>query len=346
MGLLSRIYYNAVFGALGGLVGWLLFSVFGLRNPDDQTPLLAGTSWPTLVDVQNLVGGALIGGAIGYLVVASEAIRDRALVRFVRLATYGLLLSAVGGALGLEVGDLVNYFLVKKIGADHSFGARLATMAARGLGWMFLGVAVGASEGLAARSLGRFSYSTIGGALGGFLGGAFFGWVYNPDRAPAESAIWTASGLVLLGACIGSLSALVRGLFQPASLRVLAGWQEGREYPLEKDVSRIGREEHADIPLFRDMRVEKKHVIVRREGPRFLLINQGAPPEATLVNDAPVADRRELQDGDRIRLGNVLLRFQARAAQNRRSRRPGAGPLLPPAPPQAIPVGPRLPSPK
>ena len=104
MGLLSRIYYNAVFGALGGLVGWLLFSVFGLRNPDDQTPILGHASWPTQVDVQNLVGGALIGGAIGYLVVASEAIRDRALVRFVRLASYGLVLSAIGGAIGLEAG--------------------------------------------------------------------------------------------------------------------------------------------------------------------------------------------------------------------------------------------------
>ena len=29
MALLSRIYFNAVFGALGGLLGWMLFSVFG-----------------------------------------------------------------------------------------------------------------------------------------------------------------------------------------------------------------------------------------------------------------------------------------------------------------------------
>ena len=29
MALMSRIYFNAVFGALGGLLGWMLFSVFG-----------------------------------------------------------------------------------------------------------------------------------------------------------------------------------------------------------------------------------------------------------------------------------------------------------------------------
>ena len=28
MALLTRIYFNAVFGALGGLLGWMLFGVF------------------------------------------------------------------------------------------------------------------------------------------------------------------------------------------------------------------------------------------------------------------------------------------------------------------------------
>ena len=28
LGLLGRIYFNAVFGALGGLLGWMLFSIF------------------------------------------------------------------------------------------------------------------------------------------------------------------------------------------------------------------------------------------------------------------------------------------------------------------------------
>ena len=31
MALLTRIYFNAVFGALGGLLGWMLFSVFGSK---------------------------------------------------------------------------------------------------------------------------------------------------------------------------------------------------------------------------------------------------------------------------------------------------------------------------
>src|SRR5262249_21785815 len=102
--------------------------------------------------------------------------------------------------------------------------------------------------------------------------------------------------------------------------KVMRGWQEGREYPLEKPAVQVGRDEHADIALFRDMRVEKRHVIIRREGARYILNNSAAPPEHTRVNDQPVAGDRELHDGDRIQLGNVVLRFQLRAAVLRKPR--------------------------
>jgi predicted component of type VI protein secretion system len=122
-------------------------------------------------------------------------------------------------------------------------------------------------------------------------------------------------GLVILGACIGSLSALVQAVFQPASVKVMRGWQEGREYPLLKPDTLVGRDEHADIALFRDMRVEKRHAFIRREGRRYLLLNNQSPPDFTRVNGAPVPRSCDLHDGDRIQLGNVVLRFQARAAR-------------------------------
>ena len=86
----------------------------------------------------------------------------------------------------------------------------------------------------------------------------------------------------------------------------------------------LGRDEHADIALFRDMKVEKRHAVIVREGPRYLLRNNGAPAEWTRVNDAPVGEVCELQDNDRIQLGNVLLRFQMRAARNQPRQAPKA----------------------
>ena len=79
----------------------------------------------------------------------------------------------------------------------------------------------------------------------------------------------------------------------------------------------VGRDESADIPLFRDMRIEKKHVIIQREGPGFVLLNDHASPAWTRVNDEPVAEYRKLRDGDRIQPGGVLHQFQPRAARSR-----------------------------
>jgi hypothetical protein len=340
MALLTRIYFNAVFGALGGLLGWMLFGVLVDKDAAVDTTMTAQVSsadrlaqekaTDTRVRHLLLLGGACIGGSIGYFVVSVEAIRDRSALRFLRLASYGVVLGAVGGALGMWIGDEINYWLIGKIGysrASSGFGLYLlqllGTMAARGLGWMFLGLAIGGSEGIAARSLGKFSYGTIGGTLGGVFGGALFGLAYQLTMdKPAYAALFGALGLVILGASIGSLSAFVQGVFQPASVKVMRGWQEGREYPLDKAANKVGRDEHADIALFRDMRIEKQHVVIRRVEKRYILENKGAPPEFSRVNDQPVSGQRELEDGDRIQLGNVVLRFQMRAAVLRKDPRP------------------------
>jgi hypothetical protein len=336
MALLTRIYFNAVFGALGGLLGWMLFSIFDANLTQQLTHLL--TSGDQSLETQQqvgdvakrlslFVGGGFIGGAVGYFVVSVEAIRDRSLLRFFRLASYGVVLGAIGGACGIVLGNEVNFWLTKAIGYQRDSGAArfvlhlLGTMLSRGLGWTFLGLAIGASEGVAARSLGKFSYGTLGGALGGGLGGALFGLAYQlASDNRGQAALFGALGLIILGACIGSLSALVQGVLQPASLRVLRGWQEGREYALDKASNLLGRDEHADIALFRDMRVEKRHAVIQRDGNRYILTNSGAPPEFTRVNDEPVPGERELHDGDRIQLGNVVLRFQRRAAVLRKPR--------------------------
>jgi hypothetical protein len=309
MGLLIRIYYNAVFGGLGGLLAWLLFGILGDKTSSDPN--------------QQLLGGAIIGGMIGYFVVSVEAIRDRSVVRFCRLASYGVVLGALGGALGMYIGEWVNYVLVRGLlplqEGSATIWRALGEIFSRALGWMLLGAAVGLSEGIAARSLGKLSYGATGGAIGGFVGGALFGLIKVAEKGSLSTThVWGgAVGLVILGACIGALSALVQGVFQPASVKVLRGWQEGREYPLVKNDNSLGRDEGADIALFRDMRVEKHHALIQRDGNSFVLLNHHAPAEQTRVNDEPVVSARPLRDGDRIQLGAILLRFQMRAARSR-----------------------------
>jgi hypothetical protein len=309
MALVARVYFNAVFGGLGALLGWMLFGIFG-----DKSSSTVG---------QQLVGGALIGGSIGYFVVSVEAIRDRSFRRFCRLAAYGVVLGGTGGALGMWIGELVHDAIVNGLTSWEEGSMPvlrgIIEVISRGLGWMLLGVAVGFGEGAAARSLGKLSYGMIGGAIGGFLGGILFALIKAMERgAEGTSHVWGgALGLVILGACIGALSALVQAVFQPASIKVMRGWQEGREYPLLKAENLLGRDEGADIALFRDRMVEKRHAVIQRLGRNFVLRTRESRPDQTRVNDEPVAQPRDLQDGDRIQLGGIVLRFQMRAAKSK-----------------------------
>src|SRR5207253_9296026 len=139
-----------------------------------------------------------------------------------------------GGGLGMYFGDQLNYGLIfvagKMVGnlGDHPALAAIIAIVARSFGWCLLGIAIGASEGIAARSLGKFSYGTIGGLLGGFIGGLLFElFIYLSRQTDASTYLGNAVGLIILGACIGSLSALVQTVFLPANVKVMRGWQEG-----------------------------------------------------------------------------------------------------------------------
>jgi MFS family permease len=307
MARLLRIYFNALFGGLGGLLGWMLFGE------------LVSASWDWWT--QALIGGVLIGALIGYFVVSVDAILDRSLVRFCRFATFGVILGGLGGAAGYWIGDWVNYLLVSNLGTEQTSLVQVISVLARGFGWLIFGLAVGISEGIASRSLGKMSYGAIGGSLGGFIGGVTFAWLMLVLDKGDSSYVWgQAIGLVVLGACIGALTALVEEVFKPAAIKVMRGWQEGREYPLIKGSSVLGRDEGVDVLLLRDMKVEKRHAMIQRHGNRFLLVNNNAPASNTLVNGEPVAQSAELHDGDRIQLGNVVLRFLMRAAKERQKR--------------------------
>ena len=307
MAFVRRLYFNALFGALGGLLGWMLFGE--LINPL--------WSWTT----QQLCGGALIGSLIGCFVVSVDAILDRALLRFVRFAAVGTVMGGVGGALGFWLGEQVHYALVPSTGELSSSGLA-GLVLARGLGWMFFGLAVGCAEGIASRSLRKLSYGAIGGTLGGLLGGIIFGLFMAYWEPGQRSYVWgQALGLAILGAFIGSLMAVVEAVLKPAALLVIRGWQEGREFPVVKARSVVGRDEGVDILLLRDMGIAKRHLAIERRGERYVVAAANGSLAATLVNGQPAHPNQPLADGDRLQLGATLVKFLQRAARGDQPRR-------------------------
>src|SRR5258707_953231 len=168
-------------------------------------------------------------------------------------------------------------------------------------------------------------YAAAGG-LGGFASWGLSG--------PSLRIPWGYGPAIFFGALIGPpLSAFLASVENPpvgqgrqGGRGCVRGWvmvvrsqsrnaRGGREYPLVKGVTIIGRAEESDIGLFGDQSVLGSHAIIRREGKNFIISPTGGQ---IFVNRQPVAGRYPLRSGDRLEVGGTLFLFRERSqAANR-----------------------------
>ena len=278
---LQRGFDLALAGAIGAVFG-LYFFVELVHTSD----LL----W------RDALAGALIGGSIGFMINASEAFRDGAWAKLARTATWGALAGSAGGAIGLLVGEAV---LTRFQGG----------LIGRAVSWSILGLGIGVSQGLAYRSIQRLQFGLIGGGIGGFVGG----FLFEALRARLGNRYDLSQGLgmVMLGGGLGLGLALVEQVFGRVWVQVMNGRQEGRSYLIAGRRSTLGLDERADVGLFGDPSVARKHAEIASENAGFVLIaldGQGR----TKVNGASIAKSSPLNDGDRIELGGTQLLFRKR----------------------------------
>lgn len=289
-----RIYYNIVFGGFGGLVAYV---VAGLLPDLVQNNFI----WELLI---GLLAGAGIGGALGAV---DGALGKRWFSMLIGIAR-GALIGAVGGVVGLAIGEAL--FLLTQGG-----------FIGRAVGWGVLGAIVGTSEGVANWAPRKISYGVLGGALGGLLGGALFEGLtqvaLNASANPLLAQNLAAGvGLVLVGACIGALIALVETIFVGAYFKVVRGKQEGKDFNLVKAETKIGRDASNDIPLY-DSEVDKRAAATAHL--RGSEVSMSSPNgQAVLLtrrqDNQPKSIIREeaLEDGDRIQLGKTVLLLRKR----------------------------------
>jgi hypothetical protein len=301
------IYYCALCGAGGALVGWGLGRLLGAPN----TVVGQGLKGLWLG-----VGVALMLGLVDAL--WSLSLRQ-VLSVWARVAV-AVLIGAVGGFLGGAVGQALY--------------SRLTWAACLVVGWTFLGLLVGLSLGafdlLACvlrgqgprGALRKVLNGVIGGVVGGALGGTLsvllrgaWGGLFEGRDA---DLLWapSASGFVALGMCIGLLIGLAQVILKEAWVKVESGFRPGRELILSKPEVVIGRAEGCDIGLFGDNSVEHDHAHIRREGREHVLIDMGSAA-GTYVNGERVLAPRPLRSGDSIRLGRCVLRFGERPRRSR-----------------------------
>jgi hypothetical protein len=272
-----------VLGGLGGLLGWALL---GLIVEPQQAYLRAA--------LQGGLAGALIGGLVGCVEGALNVNRRQLL----RGLLNGLIMGAVGGALGLVGGE---------VALQLSGGG----LVARALGWGIFGMAIGLGEGYVSGSRRRATYGAIGGAGGGIVGGLLFE-VLAQQSLESES-VTRGVGLVLLGACVGSLFGVVTEAFVRSRLRVISGAREGREYDLEREETTVGSSDSCDVYLPGDPQLQLKHASIRFARNRLTL--QRCVPAAVVKINGVLAGggSTTIRDGDRLELGQTKLVIRAKA---------------------------------
>ncbi|HKV56462.1 MAG TPA: FHA domain-containing protein [Candidatus Binataceae bacterium] len=278
----EKLLFYAAAGGLGGLGAWAAAESFmGVRNPWSRDVIL----------------GAIVGLFIAAFLASIEALSVSQWSQAMRGVKTGAIIGTIGGALGLLVGEL-------------AFDV-LGGLNGRILGWAVLGLVVGLGVGWATRSNAR----RRNGAIGGLLGGAVGGLCYQALTATFPQTFGRAIAIIILGALIGFFIGLVSELLKRGWLMVVRSQsrnaREGREYPLSKPVTIIGRAEESDIGLFGDQAVQARHAVIRNEGKNFFISPTGGGQ--VLVNRQPIQGRCALKSGDRLEVGGTLFLFRERA---------------------------------
>ena len=274
-------YVLALAGALGAVFG-LYFYVELIETPS--------------VWIRDACAGMLIGGSIGYTLNAVGPLQDGAWFTLVRTTSWGAIAGAVGGAIGLVIGEIV-------------LGTLQGGLMGRALSWSILGLGIGISQGIAYWTRQKLVFGVIGGGSGGFVGG----WLFEAIRqwASQRNDVGQGVGIALLGGGLGLGLALVEQALRRVWVQVLNGRQEGRSYSLGRGMSALGLDERAQVGLFGDPLILRKHAEIHIDSAKVVLRN-GDKAGRTKVNGQPISLDCRLRNGDIIELGETRLLFRNR----------------------------------
>lgn len=278
---------------------------FVVQEPRARAYEQAAQGGTTAIPLNTFAAAAFMFGILGLLVsvaiVLSEEIYSYSAARILTKCAVALPAGAIlGGAAGF-VGQGVFAFLLQ--------GGLAVLILARTLGWAAVGAGIGLAAGLPSGS----ARKCLQGLIGGFIGGAAGGIVFDLLSLPfAAGTISRFVGDTAIGAAVGAAVMLVEEAAKVAWITVVVGRNEGKQYVLSKPVTTIGRDELADIPLFGDLGVEKRHAQIQTSDWRTFVLQDLGSRSGTYVNGVRVTEH-VLADGDGIRIATFQLQFNQRA---------------------------------
>lgn len=340
--MLGKLLLGLLLGSVGAVVAFLIQEAVidhqaALLNPAETIP-------------QTVRLSLILGACYGFWLGMADSLTRGLPAQAVRRGLLSALIGMPGAMIALFLGNLVYGSLSALLGNPVGVGGPptplgfVTDIVPRTVGWMFFGAGIGAAAGVVTGSVKRWWHSIIGGTIGGILGGIGFQiatLIFTPmylglagGEAPVEvGAPGRAVGFPVLGASIGFFIALVQEALKSAWVRVVLGRNEGKEYPVDKLVNIIGRDEYADIPLFGDRHIAPQHARIVKMQDGYYLQDLGAPAGVQL-NGQPV-QQAKLKDGDLIQIASMRLQFLEKATRSlvreamEREEKPPSRPPIP-----------------
>jgi hypothetical protein len=279
------VYYAAVIGGWAAFLAWMVAEPLFLHRAG--LPLA----------VRIMLTSALVGAGLGMGMILVSGMANAQWQRQLRRAVLGLVIGGIGGALGGLLGQLLY-----RIGIPQMVGWVIM-----GLG---MGLGIGSADGILDRSSRKLRNGMIGGVFGGLVGGALFSWIARDGMdLPMQ-----ATGFVILGLSIGALIGLAQVVLKEAWLTVVDGFRPGRQVILSEATTFLGRGDHLPLPLLgyagRDL--DSEHARITRQPDGQYTIQDNQSRIGTILNGRPLQAPAMLADGDLIRLGSNILRFNHR----------------------------------
>ena len=322
MSLFRLVYYSAMISAWAALLGWGVSEVArALVAVDPETT--SDTVKVLLGFLITAVTSATIGATVGLGLNVLGGMANGRWRELARRAVPGLVGGCIGGVAGGMVGQVMFYCGLS-----------------RAIGWMVLGLGVGVVEGVYDRSWRKIRNGLIGGGVGGLIGGFLFDWIYYLELTATSGRSCRATAFVVLGLTIGAAIGLAHVVFRVAWLTVVDGYRTGRQLNLTQPATILGRGDHLPLPFLgpTNKDLDAEHLTIRRMPDGSYCLEDNHSKLGTRLNSQPVSLPTPLHDGDIIRLGTNLVRFNAR---RRRGKDPlpaseiAPAPPPPPAPPAA-----------
>jgi Inner membrane component of T3SS, cytoplasmic domain len=268
----------------------------------------------------NLAFSFILAFFIGICVAIADAASSRVIEKIGIAIAIAIPTALVSG---LAIGDLANIFyqhaenpiIIKYLQIYNSGQTQLAsqyysnqTHIPRGIAWLIIGIATGLTVGIASRSLKRLALTVVGGAIGGFIGGAIF------DFFPANLE-WVSQmlGITITGLLIGLSMGLLEQAARTQWIEIVAGGMAGKQFILYKSDITIGSSPSADITLIKDPGISPVHARISAQGGRSYIESLDATRPVLI--DGYVSGKSPISDGANITVGGTMIRFRERKGE-------------------------------